>query len=55
MREVFTYAMDNKSSIEAKQRVIAASVQAERDLLSGVNEYIALMEFIRILCGGVQQ
>ena len=55
VREVFTYAMDNKSSIEAKQRVIAASVQAERDLLSGVNEYIALMEFIRILCGGVQQ
>jgi hypothetical protein len=43
--------MEQSASVEAKQRVIAASVQAERDLIAGVNEYIALMEFIRTLCG----
>ena len=51
IESVFTFAMDNPSSVDAKQRVIAASVQAERDLIAGVNEYIALMEFIRTLCG----
>ncbi len=56
VRSVFNFAMDNKADLNAKVRVISASVQAERDLLNGVNEYIALMEFIRTLCGiGVGQ
>ena len=50
VRSVFNFAMDNKADLNAKVRVISASVQAERDLLNGVNEYIALMEFIRTLC-----
>jgi len=50
VRNVFQFAMDNPSNIESKIKVIEASVQAERDLLNGVNEQIALMEFIRNLC-----
>lgn len=50
VRTVFEFAMDNPSNVNAKIIVIDASVQAERDLLSGVNEYIALMEFCRCLC-----
>tara|TARA_R110001606_G_scaffold349209_3_gene499092 strand:+ start:2984 stop:3928 length:945 start_codon:yes stop_codon:yes gene_type:complete len=50
VRTVFEFAMDNPSNVDAKVKVIDASVQAERDLLLGVNEYIALMEFCRSLC-----
>jgi len=50
VRNVFEFAMDNPSNVESKIKVIEASVQAERDLLNGVNEQIALMEFIRNLC-----
>lgn len=50
VRTIFEFAMDNSSSVDAKVKVISASVQAERDLISGVNEYIALMEYVRSLC-----
>mgnify|MGYP003116552702 CR=1 FL=1 len=50
VRNIFEYAVNNPSNNDAKVKVIAAAVQAERDLLNGVNETIALMEFIRALC-----
>jgi len=52
VRNIFEYAVFNPSNNDAKIKVIAAAVQAERDLLNGVNETIALMEFIRALCDG---
>ena len=50
VRNIFEYAVNNPSNNDAKVKVIAGAVQAERDLLNGVNETIALMEFIRALC-----
>lgn len=49
IRTIFEFAMKNSASVENKIRVIEASVQAERDLLNGVDEYIALHEFCRAL------
>lgn len=51
VRGLFDYALENPASDEAMRRVILASVQAERDLLNGVDETIAVHEFVRILCG----
>tara|TARA_R100001509_G_scaffold152578_1_gene112925 strand:- start:429 stop:1349 length:921 start_codon:yes stop_codon:yes gene_type:complete len=53
VRSVFEFAMDNPSNVESKIKVINASIQAERDLIAGVNEHIALMEFVRTLCSPV--
>lgn len=51
VRGLFDYALENPASDEAMRRVIAASVQAERDLLNGVDSTIAVHEFVRALCG----
>jgi len=50
IRSVFRYAVANPARPEAKMRVIEAAVIAERDLIQGVDEGIALHNFVRLLC-----
>ena len=51
VRGLFDYALENPASDEAMRRVISAAVQAERDLINGVDDTIAVHEFVRTLCG----
>jgi|TARA_R100000482_G_C5132541_1_gene153228 replication factor C small subunit len=49
VRQVFTFAVSGVASVENKLKVIDASIQTERDLINGVDEQIALYNFVRIL------
>lgn len=51
IRTIFEFGMETKASNKNKITLIDASVTAERDLLNGVNERIAVTNFIRLLVG----
>ena len=50
VRCVFRYAMVNPARVESKMLVIESAIITERDLLSGVDEAVALANFVRMLC-----
>lgn len=50
IRTVFRYAMGNPAKPDSKRRVIEAAIEAERDLIAGVDEDMALANFVRRLC-----
>tara|TARA_R100000458_G_C8217399_1_gene202848 strand:- start:437 stop:892 length:456 start_codon:yes stop_codon:yes gene_type:complete len=49
VREIFNVGMKTKASVEAKKRLIEASVTAERDLIMGVEPTVALWNYVRML------
>ena len=49
VRQVFTFAITGVASVDNKLKVIDASVTTERDLINGVNEQIALYNFVKML------
>lgn len=49
---IFDFAMNNPSNTKSKVIIIEATVQAERDIISGVRESIAVYEYVRYLCNG---
>ena len=49
VREVFRYAINSTAQVKSKVKVIDAAVVAERDFISGVDESIALTNFVRTL------
>lgn len=49
---IFDFAMNNPSNVKSKVIIIEATVQAERDIISGVRESIAVYEYVRYLCNG---
>ena len=49
VRQVFTFAITGVASVDNKLKVIDASVTTERDLINGVDEQIALYNFVRML------
>lgn len=51
VRSVFREATNSKAKPENVMRVIDAAITTERDLISGVDEQIALYNFIRMLVG----
>ena len=42
--------MDGNAKSTSKLKLINAAVVAERDFLSGVDEYITLANFVRLCC-----
>lgn len=51
IRTIFEFGVETKASNKNKITLIDASVTAERDLLNGVNERIAVTNYIRLLVG----
>lgn len=49
VREVFNAGMEGKASVEAKKKLIEASIIAERDLIMGVEPCVALWNYVRLL------
>jgi len=50
IRSVFRYAVSNPARQAAKMQVIEAAIEAERDLIEGVDESMVLHNFTRMLC-----
>tara|TARA_R110002012_G_scaffold125464_2_gene276983 strand:+ start:10008 stop:10883 length:876 start_codon:yes stop_codon:yes gene_type:complete len=50
IQEIFLFAMDGNAKSTSKLKLINAAVVAERDFLSGVDEYITLANFVRLCC-----
>ena len=50
VRMIFTFAVSNKANKDSRLRVIDAAIDAERDLIMGVDENIVLWSFCRRLC-----
>lgn len=51
VRSVFREAVNSKAKPENVLRVIDAAITAERDLINGVDEQIALYNFVRLMVG----
>lgn len=51
IRMVFSFAVENNATNDSKLQVIDAAIDAERDLIMGVDETIVLWSFCRRLCG----
>ena len=49
VRQIFLFAMQSAAAVENKLKVIDASVQTERDLINGVDEGIALYNFVNMM------
>jgi len=50
IRSVLRYAVSNPARQAAKMQVIEAAIEAERDLIEGVDESMVLHNFTRMLC-----
>jgi DNA polymerase III delta prime subunit len=49
IRNIFNVAIDGKASVQNKLLVVDAAITAERDIISGVDEYIVKANFVRML------
>ena len=52
IRFIFNYAVNSDAAVKSKIRVIDAAIDAERDLIDGVDPDITTANFVRLLIEG---